>query len=142
MNRATVYGDHAIWERLPLAQFIADKSMTAIPRMGDRTKDSAAKTWLPVGEPIPIRIIEETGVPSQSIGPKFVEDDGTTIEITHAVVKPIGELTAEDLAGCPPYIGTGQCVQWYLALIGNIPIPSPETVVTIWHWKYLDNVTE
>jgi len=72
----------------------------------------------------------------------LLPDEGITFERTECLVKRIGDLTEEDLAGGSPDTAIAELVRYHLALINNTELPSWDTVVTIWRFKYLPNVTE
>ncbi len=136
LDRATTYGDHALWFRAVYGPMIRERTMTAAPRRGDRTKDQTLPTYLPQGVPIPVRIIFRPGFQAASIAAVFEPDDGTTVVITDAVVKRIDELTDEDLKGCAPDCATPELLRWHLGLIDNRPPADYDEVVTIWRWHY------
>lgn len=141
LDRATVYDTPGLWIRAVYMEGFKNKSITAVVRIKDRT-DPKNPNYIPPDQDIAVRFIEKPGNQAESRGPVFFPDDGTTVRRTASIVKTIGELTAEDLAGTAPDTATAELVRYHLATINDTPLPSFDTVVTIWRFEYAPNAVD
>lgn len=144
LDRASSYSDRSLWIRQGYMEIVRWQILTAVVRIGDRSAPDH-KNHIPPGRPLPIRFIDRPWV-SIGDGPDrrgdLLPDEGITFERTGCIVKKVEELTEEDLRGTAPDTATPQLVRYHLASINNSPLPSWDTVVTIWKFKYLPDVTE
>ncbi|HBC45088.1 TPA: hypothetical protein DCZ81_02910 [Candidatus Collierbacteria bacterium] len=143
LDRGAFYKEKSIWNRQAYMALFRSKTITSVVRVGDRS-DPNHKNYLPPGVPMAIRFL--TLLPTKLATPDtrgdLLPDEGLTFERTECIVKKIGDLTEEDLSGCSPDTATPEFVRYHLALINNTELPSWDTVVTIWKFKYLPNVIE
>jgi len=140
--RAEKYGDPAFWVRAVHMAGFQFHSITAVVRPGDRMKDPVQPTSLPVGVDIPVRFIKKSGNQGLGVAPEFYPDGGMTIRITEGIVKPIGELTKDDLRGMAPDTATSELVRYHLATLYDKPLPSEDELVTIWRFEYRPDAIE
>lgn len=149
LDRGAYYSGASLWNRQAYIGLFREKKITAVVRMRDRS-DPGHKNHIPSGVPLAIRFIKDPSVstpaptperPDDRLGDLF-PDEGITFERTECIVKQIQYLTMDDLRGCSPDTGTPELVRYHLALVNNTELPSWDTVVTIWKFKYLPNVTE
>lgn len=144
LDRAFFYSERSLWIRQGYMEIVRDRSLTAVVRIGDRSAPDH-KNHIPEGQPLPIRFIDRPWVAVEVGSDRrgdLLPDEGITFERTGVIVKRIEDLTAEDLRGTAPDTATAELVRYHLAGINNSPLPSWDTVVTIWRFKYLPNVTE
>ncbi len=143
LDRGAFYREKSIWNRLAYMALFRSRTITSVVRMGDRS-DPNHKNYLPPDVPMAIRFL--TLLPTKLATPNtrgdLLPDEGLTFERTECIVKKIGDLTGADLAGGSPDTATPELVRYHLALVNNTELPSWDTVVTIWRFKYLPNVTE
>ncbi|MDP2641677.1 MAG: hypothetical protein Q8P21_00045 [bacterium] len=145
LDRAALYSDRSLWIRQGYMEIVRNQILTAVIRIGDRS-DPDHKNHIPIGRPLPIRFIDKPWV-STPVGLSdrrgdLLPDEGLTFERTECIVKRIQDLTVDDLRGTAPDTATPKLVRYHLASINNSPLPSWDTVVTIWKFKYLPNITE
>ena len=144
LNRASLYSDRSLWIRQGYMEIVRNQSLTAVVRIMDRSNPEH-KNHIPLGRSLPIRFIDKPWV-SASVGSDrcgdLYPDEGITFERTGVIVKEIKDLTVDDLRGTAPDTATAELVRYHLASINNSPLPSWDTVVTIWRFKYLPNVTD
>lgn len=142
LDRGAYYREASLWNRRAYLGLFRERKITGVVRMGDRS-DPGHKNYIPRGVPLAIRFI--TLLPTKLATPDtrgdLLPDEGLTFERTECIVKQIQDLTAEDLSGSSPDTATPELVRYHLALVNNTELPSLETVVTIWKFKYLPNVT-
>ncbi|MDO8505551.1 MAG: hypothetical protein Q7S48_03165 [bacterium] len=139
MGRAETYGDRALWERIVYKTLYKAQTIRACVRPGDRSDpEKTPLQWLPLNTSLPVRFLARPGVQDAGIAAIFTEDDGTTVVIKRRIVKPIGELTAEDLAGGAPDTATPELVRFHIGLHANCPLPPLTAVVTVYHFEYVD----
>ncbi len=120
-----------------------NQSITAVVRPGDRSKkENAPLTYLPEGIDLPVRFLVRAGNQEGGIPPQLFPDDGTTIRVIGHIVKPVRELTAEDLSGTAPDTATPELVRYHLATIYDMPLLSQNDIVTIWRFEYRSNALE
>jgi hypothetical protein len=96
------------------------------------------KNYLPMGQPLPVRVIKTPGSQAHGIAAVLEPDEGITVEIVEYIVKRIRNLTPEDLVGCSPDAATPELVPWHVALVyDRLPLGEND-VVTIWRWRYVE----
>lgn len=134
-------GGEGIWIRSVYMEGFKSKKITAIIRPGDRS-DQSKHSWLPEGKPLFIRFIKRLGDRDKGIEAEFYPDDGTTVEVVDCIIKQICDLTEDDLSGTAPDTATPELVRYNLAIVYNTQLPSLDSIVTIWRFKYLPNITE
>lgn len=135
LNRAAFYGDQGFWIRLAYLELFRKRGITAVVRLGDRS-DSEHQNFIPAGVPLPVRFIKGFGPAEIGAPGNLLSDDGTTFVRTECIVKCIGDLTEEDLAGSAPDTSTKELVRYHLATINNTELPSWDTKVTIWRFEF------
>lgn len=140
LDRAGIYGDEGFWIRQVYYELFQKQSITAVVRLDDRSNPSDFR-FIREGVAIPVRFIIKPGPPQKGIPGDLMPDDGTTIERTECIVKTIGDLTMDDLQGMAPDTATPELVRYHLATINNTALPSMDTVITIWRFKYLPKAT-
>jgi hypothetical protein len=143
LDRGAFYKEKSIWNRQAYMALFRSKTITSIVRIGDRS-DPNHKNYLPPGVPMAIRFL--TLLPTKLATPDtrgdLLPDEGLTFERTECIVRKISALTEEDLTGGSPDTATPVLVRYHLALVNNTELPSWDTMVTIWRFKYLPNVIE
>jgi hypothetical protein len=137
LNRASVYGDQGFWIRLAYRELFKKQEIKAVVRLGDRS-DPLHKNFIPAGVPLPVRFIKGFGKAEVGVPGNLLPDDGTTFIRTGCLVKCLGDLTEEDLAGSAPDTATKELVRYHLATINNTELPSWDTKVTIWRFEFVD----
>ncbi len=140
MGRAEIYGTPGLWERIVYRELYQTQTIRACVRPGDRSNPTL-KTHIPLETPVPVRFIKRPGIQEEDIPPIFVEDDGTTVIIRERIIKRVGELTADDLRGCPPDAATPELVGWHIGLHRNTPRPDPDEFVTIYRFEIIEDPT-
>ncbi|MCR4286082.1 MAG: hypothetical protein NUW00_04275 [Candidatus Kaiserbacteria bacterium] len=141
LNRAGIYGDEGLWIRKAYREGILKRSITAVLRPGDRSNPSDY-THIRQGVPVVVRFIVAPGEAKVGQPGNLMPDDGTTVIRTKCIVKPIKDVTEEDLHGCAPDHATPELVRYHLAVTYNTALPSWDDVVTIWHFEYAPNAIE
>ncbi len=136
LDRCNTYRQLGLWIRAAYMTGFQNQSITAVVRDGDRVTPQDFK-FLPEGIDLPVRFIRKTGDALRGLEAELYLDDGTTVRRTEVIVKPICELTAEDLRGTTP-----ELVRYHLALVNDTLLPSPESFVTIWRFVYCPKATE
>lgn len=139
LNRCTAQSDTGIWIRSAYKQGFENETITTVIRRGDRS-DPNGPSFVPIGVDIPVRFIKQMGNRAANIQPVLYEDDGTTVRVTHRIVRPINLLTAEDLAGGSPDTATSELVRYHLAVIDNTILPKWEQIVTVYRFKHRPKV--
>ena len=112
-----------------------ERQITTVIRPGDRSDPNDPRNNPPDID-LPVRFIKVPGDQARSIPAELFPDDGTTVRFTGCTVKPIKDLTPDDLRGCPPDARTPELVRYHLALTYNTPLPPPESLVTLFHFEY------
>lgn len=137
LDRCNTYGEVGLWMRAAYLEGFQDRTITAVPRAGDRISRPDYKT-LKLGEDYPVRFIKKPGQ-GFDVPAELYPDDGTTVRITECFVKKIRHLTADHLRGLPLDAATPELVRYHLAMINNMPLPSWSDMVTIWRFEYRPN---
>ena len=141
LDRGGVYGDPGFWVRQAYVEGIKNRTITAVVRLGDRS-DPTHKNHIPAGVPLPIRFIAKPAAGELGKLGSLLPDDGTTFRRTDCIVKPIEDLTMQDLRGMAPDCANPELIRYHLAAIVDGPLPSWDTVVTVWRFEYLPDATE
>lgn len=134
-------GIGVVWMRKAYMAGYQNGMITVWVRPGDRSDPTKAK-GNPIGVPIPVRFIAKAGNQAMGIDPMFFPDDGTTVEITEILAKPVGELTGDDLVGAAPDYATPELVKYHLAIVYDTELLGDDDVVTVFRCKHLPKVTE
>lgn len=111
--------------------------MTAAVRPGDRSGPKDPR-YIPIGVPIPARIIKMPGNQALGISPILEPDEGITVEITEYLVSKVDDLTPADLVDCSPDVIFPSLVPWHLGLMYDQPPLKLEAAITIWRWRYVE----
>lgn len=142
LDRGNKYaGDKALWMRKAYMEGFKNQSITTVVRPGDRSEEGHY-SFIPKGVYIPVRFINTVGERVPGATSDLLPDDGTTVMVTDYIVKSIGDLTHEDLKGCPPDCATQELVRYHLALTYNEPLPKESDTVTLWRFEYRPNTNE
>lgn len=124
---------YELWFRMPYEKELADESIHAAVRPGDRRLPAPKGTR--VGEAVRVRIIVEPGSEELNIQPVFNRFE-THVRITDLVVKTIGELSGDDLRFCSQDARNAEAVKSHLQKIYHRDF-GDEELVTVIHWEYL-----
>lgn len=141
LNRAGVYERNgSLWMRKAYMEGFHNQSITAVVRPGDRSNPSHYG-FIPLSVDIPVRFINSLGASIPGTRADLLPDDGTTVKRIGCIVRRIGDLTPDDLSGCPLDCATKELVRHHIAITYNRPLPNLDEIVTIWQFDYLPNIT-
>lgn len=124
---------YELWFRLAYKPLILNQTLTAAVRPGNRRYPNTKGTK--EGQQARVRIIVRPGLDSANIMPEFDRFE-TRVEVCKIIIKPIFELTLEDLAGCSRDASTIELLKLHLGLIYN-KLFFEDDLVSVLRFKYV-----